>query len=560
MRLRMILATMILFAVHSAKAEEFDVVIAGGTTASFAAAVASAEEGARTCLIEPTDWIGGQLTASGVPAVDEAWHRITDPKTNAILLDVRSIARRRENMTPNFRAMLDATGNPGRGWVSNYCFEPQFFLDTQLLPLERKLKNKLVVYRNTVVKNVAVDTLSRRITSITAIRRTPREGVEQGGYDRLPSEDIPDWYNPEASSRFTKEVFVFPATKTTIFMDATEWGELLALSGANYLQGIESVDGKQGDDRCGQSTVYGFVERYHAKPIDEPAVGKITDDLGFGDYTGRPQVWDLIWTYRRLKGNGKGPTPGDLSLQNWGYSTRLKQGGNDYTYGYLFKSKKDTEAQRADWRGGVDLKVMAAVEQRAFSWHSWFKAHAPEGIDPRQITLATDVFGTKHGLAKLPYIRDTRRAVGLDGFVLKIDDLTGWPKRKTGEPFPDRVALGAYPADIHPMTTCEFPEPALRGAYTLPFFIPFRALTSESFDNLLVAGKTMSQSFMANAATRLHPIEWSTGTAAGVAAADMARNGRTSREEFAHIAALQTLVRKKTPLEWTIDGETIPHR
>src|SRR5689334_15320947 len=58
--------------------DRFDVVIAGGSTAAFAAAVAAAEAGARTCLIEPTDWVGGQLTASAVPAVDEAWHKITD--------------------------------------------------------------------------------------------------------------------------------------------------------------------------------------------------------------------------------------------------------------------------------------------------------------------------------------------------------------------------------------------------------------------------------------------------------------------------------------------------
>ena len=560
MRLRVMLAAVFLFAVSPAPAQEFDVVIAGGTTAAFAAAVASAESGARTCLLEPTDWIGGQLTASGVPAIDEAWHTMSDPKTKAILLDVRTIARRRENMPPNFRAMLDATGNPGRGWVSNYCFEPLKFLDAQLLPLERKLKDKLVVYRNTVVKSVEVDKTSHRIKAIKAIRRRANPGVERGGYDRLPSQDIADWYSPEDSSRYSKQVLTFPAAKATVFIDATDWGEVLALSGANYLQGIESIDGKQGDDRCGQSTVFGFVEQFNFDPVDEPSVGKISDDLGYGDYSDRHDAWDLIWTYRRLKGNGRGPTPGDITLQNWGYSTRLKQGGNDYTYGYLFKSKKDAEAERDDWRGGVDLKVMAEVERRAFSWHSWFKAHAPKEIDPRRITLAIGVFGTSHGLSKLPYIRDTRRAVGLDGYVLKIADLTGWPNRNTGEPFPDRIALGAYPADIHPMTTCEVPRVAGKGEQTLPFFIPFRALTSESHDNLLVAGKTMAQSFMANAATRLHPIEWSTGTAAGVAAADMARNGRTSREELAGIAELQTLVRKKTPIEWTIGSETIPHR
>ncbi len=85
---------------------DFDVVIAGGTTAAFAAAVSSAESGARTALIEPTDWVGGQLTASGVPAVDEAWHKVTDPRTGQIL-NVSAIARKRENMTPNFRAMLE---------------------------------------------------------------------------------------------------------------------------------------------------------------------------------------------------------------------------------------------------------------------------------------------------------------------------------------------------------------------------------------------------------------------------------------------------------------------
>nr|MCS5616776.1 FAD-dependent oxidoreductase [Pirellulales bacterium] len=34
---------------------DFDVVIAGGSTAAFAAAIAAAESGARTALIEPTD-------------------------------------------------------------------------------------------------------------------------------------------------------------------------------------------------------------------------------------------------------------------------------------------------------------------------------------------------------------------------------------------------------------------------------------------------------------------------------------------------------------------------
>jgi hypothetical protein len=545
---------------------DFDVVIAGGTTAAFAAAVASAQSGAKTCLIEPTDWVGGQITASAVPAIDEAWHTIKDPKTGETY-KVFEIARDRANMTPNFRAMLDATGNPGKGWVSNYCFEPKNFLADQLLPLERSLveKGTLVVFRETVIKSVDVDASKGLVTAITAIRRRPREGVAAGGYYVLPSRDIPDWYSPEPSSRFDKEMLRLEAPKgrRVVFIDATEWGEVLALAGAPYLQGVEAADGgPQGDDRCGQSTVFDFVQRFAAEPADEPPGPEGVSGFGYDQAQAQEgaEAWNHIWTYRRIKSaKGGGPAAvGDLCLQNWGYSAKLQAGGNDYPFGYLFISKADAEAQRDDWKGGVDLAVMAEAERRALGWHHWFKDHAPEGIDPRRILLDGGVLGTAHGLAKLPYIRDTRRSIGLDGFLLTGRDLAGPIARKTGRRFSDRVALGAYPSDVHPMSTCKMP-PYIAGAHdTLPFYIPFRAMTNEKFGNLLVAGKTMAQSFLANAATRLHPIEWSSGTAAGVAAADMAKHGRSTREELEHIQPLQALVREKTPTEWTIEGKLYP--
>src|ERR1700722_1524013 len=49
-----------------------DVVIVGGSTAAIAAGIAAAkaEPGLHVVLLEPTDWIGGQLTSSAVCAVD----------------------------------------------------------------------------------------------------------------------------------------------------------------------------------------------------------------------------------------------------------------------------------------------------------------------------------------------------------------------------------------------------------------------------------------------------------------------------------------------------------
>ena len=45
-----------------------DVLVVGGGTGGIAAALAAARAGRRVCLLEETDWIGGQLTAQGVSA------------------------------------------------------------------------------------------------------------------------------------------------------------------------------------------------------------------------------------------------------------------------------------------------------------------------------------------------------------------------------------------------------------------------------------------------------------------------------------------------------------
>ena len=64
----------------------------------------------------------------------------------------------------------------------------------------------------------------------------------------------------------------------------------------------------------------------------------------------------------------------------------------------------------------------------------------------------------------------------------------------------------------------------------------------------------MAQTFAANSAIRLHPIEWSSGTAAGVAAAMMAREGCDSRAALAAIDRLQQRVKKHTPIDYALDG------
>ncbi|MEM8864249.1 MAG: FAD-dependent oxidoreductase [Planctomycetota bacterium] len=547
--------------------DDYDVVIAGGSTAALAAAFSAADEGARTALIEPTDWIGGQLTASGVPAVDEAWHQITRPggdgsNRREVLIDVRGMARDPRNITPFFRNALQSIGNPGLGWVSRYCFQPRQLLDNHLLPREQELADRLTVFRNTVVKQVITN--GPKIVSLTAIQRSPKADVTHNGYDRLPSFDLADWYSQAPSPRYAKRQLTFTGReRPPVFIDATEWGELLVLSRAPYLQGVERVDGElAANDRCGQAVTFGFVQRYHQRPVADHPDYPSAPNLGFGIYHDKPDAWQKIWTYRRLYAAGDSPSaseaaPGDLSLQNWEFDPETGQTGNDYPDGYLLLSKQDAAKQTSDWQGGVDLQVMAAAERQAFAWHDWFRHAAPPGIDPDAFTIEGEVLGTGHGLSKLPYMRDTRRSIGIDGFLLTFDDQVGPSSQDTGTRFADRVALAAYAADIHQLAHCQYPERVTRNHPTLPFYIPYRSLTNDRYDNLLVAGKTMAQTFLANSSTRLQPIEWSSGTAAGVIAHYMAAGGKTSREAFNDINEVQERVRRHTPIDWTTDATTI---
>ena len=91
----------------------------------------------------------------------------------------------------------------------------------------------------------------------------------------------------------------------------------------------------------------------------------------------------------------------------------------------------------------------------------------------------------------------------------------------------------------------------------MPFYLPFRALTHEGAANLLVAGKLMATSFFANAATRLHPCEWSSGVAAGGAAALMRRRKwESTAEALGHIGELQAYLTSPAVaqvLDWELD-------
>lgn len=106
-------------------------------------------------------------------------------------------------------------------------------------------------------------------------------------------------------------------------------------------------------------------------------------------------------------------------------------------------------------------------------------------------------------------VRDTRRVLG--DYVLTVEDL------RAGVAFPDAIACGAYPIDIHHggdagLTVEEFGEDHF-------YRVPYRSLLAKGLDNVATAGRGLSADAKAFAAVRVMPSAMATGHGAGVAAA-----------------------------------------
>ena len=212
------------------------------------------------------------------------------------------------------------------------------------------------------------------------------------------------------------------------------------------------------------------------------------------------------------------------------------------------------------WRGGVNISALAAAEQRSYGFYHWYVRNVTvlEPTIGTHFQLNASQAGTGSGLAKMPYLRDSRRSgAGIDEFRVFYANLSVADPvdNTTAVHWPDAVGIGQYFfADIHTMTaqSCPLPIYLIPGAAVKPYYIPFRALTVNGAPNVLVCGKSMAMSFWANAAMRLHPEEWTSGVAAGTAAALMVRNGWDTSVALANIDQVQyVLIKQGQPLKWT---------
>ena len=132
-----IIIFIVLFLISCDDSSEYDVIVVGGGAGGTSAAIQSARNGAKTLLIEETNWLGGMLTSAGVSAVDGNYK-----------LPSGFWGEFKDSLVSHYGS-LEALKT---GWVSNTLFEPR--VGNQILKSIAKNENNLKILFSTEVNSV----------------------------------------------------------------------------------------------------------------------------------------------------------------------------------------------------------------------------------------------------------------------------------------------------------------------------------------------------------------------------------------------------------------------
>lgn len=524
-----------------------DIVILGGGVGGCAAALSAARNGKRVVMTEETDWIGGQLTQQGVPPDEHPW--IESFGCTRLYRDFRN--RVRAYYRDHYRLTTDAFKtphlNPGQATVSRLCHEPRValaVLEAMLAPYVSCGQVCVLLQHKVIQAEVDGDW----------VRAVTVWDVQTGDETHLTG---------------------------VYFIDATELGDLLPLSGTEYVTGFESQDDTgephapteaqpdnmqsftccfamdyvPGEDHTlDKPEMYDFWRDY--EPDLTPAwPGKMLDWHYSHPHTLEKVSRNIdpenetpqdrgFWTYRRIiwrKNFVAGTYAGDICLVNWPQT--------DYWLGNLCEVSDEEAADHLN-RG----------KQLALSVLYWMQTEAPRldgGTGWPGLRLRADVLGTRDGLAKYPYIREARRIkaeftvteahVGTDARMA----LTGLSRDDVqAEQFVDSVGIGSYRIDLHPSSGGD----NYIDISSLPFQIPLGSLIPIRMENVIPASKNLGVTHITNGCYRLHPVEWNIGESAGALAAfcldrqEPPRHVRYNEKQLQNFQAF--LTRQGVELHW----------
>ena len=520
-----------------------DVLIVGGGLAGGAAAATAAQLGLSVILIEELEWLGGQVTAQGVPFDEHPW--------NETVMWSRSYWGYRERIRDYYRQHMPLTAkarqafplNPGMGRVSSLCHEPRVsvrVIDDLLAPYTFGARLRVLKRHRLMQAHLQGD----RIEGVTV------RDLERG-------RDI----------AIAADIFI-DASETGILIDAaqvehvvgaesrSETGELHALEQANPrdqagMTWCVALDYLPDEDHTiERPATYDFWREY--RPLSWP--GPLLSFTSSDHFTHKTRHYPLfdgdsdrerapdLWHFRRIayrRNFEPGTYASDVTIACWGM--------NEYLLRPMIGIPPDEEAQG-----------LAQARAQTLSMVYWLQTEAPRhdgGAGYRGLRPRGDVLGTADGLAMQPYYREGRRIRAELTVVEEDFGVEARPGRDRAKFFDDSIGLGAYRMNIHPTTggANSFDIP------TYPYQIPLGAMLPVRIDNMIAGGcKLVGSTRLTTSSYRHHPIDWTIGEAAGALAAVALQRGlppraiRARHEELrayqARLSDLGVMLRWPDPL------------
>lgn len=506
-----------------------EIVVCGASLGGTLAAYSAAKSGKSVILFERTDWIGGQLTSQAVPPDEHPW--IEYGGCTQSYRNYRNAVRSRYIGDDNFLSEIkdEKLFCPADSQVSFISHPPKLALEI----LEEMLRPYVSAGNLKIILNAelyACDCRDGEIRSVTY--KTEKEEIIAHG---------------------------------KIFIDGTDTGELLPLSGIEYCTGAEAkaqtgeknapiaarpydmqsfvytaaVENRvKGDYVIEKPDGYDYFKKLKAPYADCPVYSMYGPDSSthkaklFGmfsdEYSADGKELFPLYEYRRIvrADNFYKGVPYDVTLINWPQ--------NDFFLGNLFGCEN---AKENDY----------LAKQFTLGFVYWLQTEAPRadgGKGYPYFRLSGEYLGTENGLSKSPYVRESRRIIPefkiTEDMVIKGSDAR----------FYDSVGVGSYAIDLHITTQTHtfFYEPTER------FTIPLGALITKGRTNYIPACKNIGTSHLTNGCYRLHPIEWNIGEVAGYLAAYSLKEGcgiAEVRRDCNHLKKFRELLKENgIPLDW----------
>jgi hypothetical protein len=500
------------FSRASAETVDTDLLIVGGDESACAAAVQAARLGVkRIVLVNDIDWLGGQFSAEGVGCPDE-WTGVNGKRVN---FPRSGLFREVVDRIRAHNSRVYGLPSPGNSYCGTETIEPaaaEKIFEELLAPYADRNGGPLQILRGWQPTKVIVE--DNRVTSV-------------------------EFENTNAGSgKFT--------VNARLTMDASDWGDVIRLSGAKYSAGPDlrsrfgepSAPEKFDDagaqemnplswclvlrETGGQDATILRPATYDARSFTalDGTPPWVESDMSAGIYS--QSGWS-IYTHRRLVDrwhNGFAPGTEALFL-NWPVQ--------DYPLCQLPQRVIDALEKTepgASKKNIVDLTpvqrrfIFEDAKQHALGmlYHLQTKVHDRVGDFPQSFRYMklTEEFGTADHLPPKPYVREGLRLEAL--YMLREQDIraaTREPRWAKFQPL-DGVFGFQFNIDFHP-TRRKFLTGNRNGPWqyvhtesrswhtdTDRAMFPIRGLVPVERDGLLGCGKNIGVSSIVQSALRLH--------------------------------------------------------